>query len=257
VAGMRTVGEVAQLTGVTIRTLHHYDEIGLLSPSERSEAGYRLYSYDDLTRLQEIIGWRTLGFSLAEISELLDEPRYDRGHALERQRALIDAELGRLSGLARAINAALEAHRAGTRLEETTMFDGFDASEYEDEARERWGHTDAYRESARRTAGYGETEWAAIRTEFGAIVAELAALLRSGEPAGGEQARAVAERHRQHISQWFYPCAPEMHRALGEMYVSDQRFTRNWDSEQAGLAEYARDAIAANADTQGQAVIGM
>jgi MerR family transcriptional regulator, thiopeptide resistance regulator len=245
---MKTVGEVAELTGVTVRTLHHYDELGLLSPSRRSEAGYRLYSYEDLARLREILIWRTLGFPLTEIGALLDDPGHDRLLALERQRELIEAEIGRLGALAGAVDAAIAAHRDGIELEVDTMFEGFEASEYEEEARERWGHTEAYMESARRTQQYGEAEWDEIRAEAEAITGELVALMRAGEPADGPDARALAERHRGHISRWFYPCSAEMHRGLGEMYVADERFTRVYEREAVGLAAYFRDAIAANAD---------
>src|ERR1700730_9622060 len=100
---MRTVGELSELAGVTVRTLHHYDEIGLLSPSDRSEAGYRLYSYADLERLQEVLVWRQLGFSLAEIKALLDEPGYDRGSALRRQRELVEVQIEQLGATAQAI----------------------------------------------------------------------------------------------------------------------------------------------------------
>ena len=247
-ACMRTVGEVAALAGITIRTLHHYDEVGLLSPSGRSDAGYRLYSYEDLARLQEVLGWRRLGFSLAEIQSMLDDPSYDRLSALERQRSLVERELERLGSLRSALDAALEAQREGTQLKEATMFEGFDPAEYEDEARERWGHTDAYRESTRRAAGYGEAEWRTIREESEAIVRDFAALAAAGEPADGARARAVAERHRQHISRWFYECPPAMHRGLGQMYVTDERFARNYEKVADGLAAYVRDAMAANAD---------
>jgi len=147
---MKTVGEVSELARVTVRTLHHYDELGLLSPSERSEAGYRLYSYDDLARLQEILIWRALGFPLAEIASLLDDPDNDRLGALERQRELVGREMNRLEALADAVDAAIAAERNGTPIEETKMFDGFDPTEYEDEARERWGDAEAYQQSARR-----------------------------------------------------------------------------------------------------------
>ncbi len=96
---MKTVGEVAELARVSVRTLHHYDELGLLSSSERSEAGYRLYSYDDLARLREILIWRALGFSLAEIASVLDDPGHDRLAALERQRGLVGREIERLGAL--------------------------------------------------------------------------------------------------------------------------------------------------------------
>lgn len=247
---MRTVGEVSQLAGVTVRTLHHYDEIGLLAPSGRSEAGYRLYSYEDLARLQEIRGWRRLGFSLEEIRAIVDDPAYDRASALARQRELVDRDLERLGTLRAALDAALEAHRNGVRLKESNMFDGFDPAEYEDEARERWGDTDAYRESSRRAAAYGDAEWASIRAEFEEIVAGIADALRAGEAADGSRAMALAERHRGHIARWFYPCSPEMHRRLGEMCVGDERFARSYERVEEGLAAYVRDANAANADAQ-------
>jgi MerR family transcriptional regulator, thiopeptide resistance regulator len=247
VTGMKTVGEVSELAGVTVRTLHHYDELGLLSPSERSQAGYRLYSYDDLARLQEILIWRALGFSLEEIASLLDDPDHDRLGALQRQRELVGREIEQLGAVAAAVDAAIAAHSNGTRLKETSMFEGFDASEYEDEVRERWGHTDAYRESARRAQAYCESKWNEIRGESEEIVRELVGLMRAGEPADGPAARALAELHREHISRWFYPCSPQMHRGLGEMYIGDERFTRTYEREAPGLAKYFHDAIVANA----------
>jgi DNA-binding transcriptional MerR regulator len=245
---MHTVGELSELAGVTVRTLHHYDEVGLLCPSERSEAGYRLYSYADVGRLQEIIVWRQLGFSLAEIQRLLDDPGHDRIQALRRQRELVEHELERLGATARALDDAISAHQNGTRLEVAKMFERFDPVEYEAEVRERWGHTGAYLESTRRTAQYGEQEWAQIRAESEQLVNDFAQLMAADEPATGEPARAVAERHRQQISRRFYPCSPTMHCGLAEMYISDQRFTDNYERIAQGLAQYVHDAILANAE---------
>jgi DNA-binding transcriptional MerR regulator len=244
---MRTVGEVSELAGVSVRTLHHYDEIGVLSPDARSDAGYRLYSHEDLERLQEILVWRALGFSLAEIKALLDDPSYDRGEALLRQRELVGGELERLGAMARALDAALAAHLDGGQVEDRTMFEGFDNSQYEDEARERWGGTEAYRESARRTAAYGPDEWAEIKSEGDEITEAFVALLVAGSPADGAAARAVAERHRRHISRWFYECPPAVHVGLAEMYMADQRFTETYERRSAGLARYVHDAIVASA----------
>jgi MerR family transcriptional regulator, thiopeptide resistance regulator len=249
VAGMRTVGEVSQLAGVSVRTLHHYDQVGLLSPSHRSDGGYRLYSHDDLERLQEILVWRHLGLSLAQIQAVLDEGPRSRVGVLRHQRELIGREVERLGAVASALDSAITTEERGIKPKEETMFEGFDHREYAEEARERWGHTDGYRESARRTAGYREEDWEAIRAEAQDIVGEFADLMREGERASGERARAVAERHRQHISRWFYPCAPDMHRALGEMYVADQRFAAGYDHVADGLSAYVRDAITANAAT--------
>ncbi len=248
---MRTVGQVSEMTGVTVRTLHHYDEIGLLVPGGRSESGYRLYSYEDLARLQEILVWRALGFSLSDIQAMLDDPTYDRIGALRRQRQLVEREAERLGSLRRALDDAIAAEEKGTTMPETTMFEGFDPAEYEDEVRERWGHTEAYRESTRRAASYGDDDWRAIRAEWDAIVAELAAAQAAGEPADGERARQAAERHRRHISRWFYDCPPAMHRGLGRMSAEDPRFARTYDKVAPGLAVYVRDAFAANAETGG------
>lgn len=232
-AGMRTVGEVSELAGVSVRALHHYDQVGLLSPSGRSDAGYRLYSHEDLARLQEILVWKHLGLSLAQIQVVLDEGPRDRVSVLRHQRELVGREVERLAAIAGALDGAIAAEERGIRPREETMFEGFDHGEHEEEARERWGHTDSYRESARRTAGYREEDWKAIHAEAQDIVGEFADLMRSGERASGERARAVAERHRQHISRWFYRCAPDMHRALGEMYVADQRFAAGYATSPA------------------------
>jgi hypothetical protein len=183
---------------------------------------------------------------------LLDDRRHDRRAALERQRELIEHEIDRLGALAVAVDAAIAAHRNGAELAVDTMFEGFDPSEYEEEARERWGDTDAYMYST-RTASYGQPEWDEIRGEAEAIVRELVALMRAGAPADGPEAGALAERHRQQIARWFYPCSPQMHRGLAEMYVADERFARTYEREAEGLAAYFHDAILGNAAGDGRA----
>jgi MerR family transcriptional regulator, thiopeptide resistance regulator len=250
---MHTVGELARLANVSVRTLHHYDEIGLLVPSERSQAGYRLYAHADATRLQEILVWRQLGLALEDIRRLLDDPAHDRETTLRRQRVLVAAELERLAATARALDAALAAHQQGHEPEVSRMFEDFDPAEYEQEARERWGDTDAYQQSARRTARYGEAEWAQIRTDSETVLADFTALLTAGAPADGAPARAVAERHRRHIAQWFYELSPQMHRTLAEMYITDARFAAGYEKVAPGLAQYVHDAVLANADTDAAA----
>jgi hypothetical protein len=117
--------------------------------------------------------------------------------------------------------------------------------EHDEEARERWGGTAEFEESLRRTRSYGEREWKSIRKEHDAIAAEFAALMEAGADPAGREATAVARRHREHISRWFYECRPKVHRGLGEMYVADLRFSKNWDKHAPGLARYVRDAILA------------
>ncbi len=237
---MKTVSDVARLAGVTVRTLHHYDAIGLLVPCGRSEAGYRLYSHEDLVWLQEILAWRRLGFPLTRVGELMNNPDHDRRGALSEQRRLVGEQVEQLQAMSRALDGALAAHDHGTHQKEDTMFAGLAADQYVEEARERWGETDAFAESQQRTAAYGETEWRTIRREAEVISHEFEALHAARMDAGDEQARAVAERHREHISRWFYDCSPELHGGLGDMYVADARFARNWNERSDGLACYVR-----------------
>jgi hypothetical protein len=174
---------------------------------------------------------------------------------LRRQRALVQRDLARLAATARMLDDAIAAHEHGTEQKETSMFEGFDPSQYEDEARERWGHTEAYRESARRTASYGEREWGLIKAEAEAIVAEFASLMAAGEPASGELARTVAAHHRAHLSKWFYDCSPAMHARLGEMYVADPRFAASYERVRpGGVVCPRRDR--GGVGVVGQAVIG-
>ncbi|MEZ4450329.1 MAG: MerR family transcriptional regulator [Nannocystaceae bacterium] len=242
------VKEVARLSGVSVRTLHHYDAIGLLTPSARSAAGYRLYSDDDLGRLQQILIGKALGLSLEAIRASLDQPGYDRRQALRRQRTALIARRDEAEGMIRSIDAALR-QLEGEGAMETNMkelFDGFDPAEHEDEAKARWGQTDAYRESTRRTRGYGPEEWAAIKAEGEALIAGLLAAIDAGARPEDEAATALAETHRLHIDRWFYPCDPAMHEGLAAMYTADARFRDHYDRHREGLAEFFAAAIRAN-----------
>ncbi len=249
----RTVGEVAALAHVTVRTLHHYDEVGLVSPSARSEAGYRLYAPGDLERLQQVLFYRELGFALEDIKALMDARDFDRGQALREQRRLLEEQGDRLRAMLQAVDAAIAAHEGGYAMSEEEMFQvfgDFNPKDHEDEARERWGETDAYRQSAERTSRYRKEDWEAIKAESEAIGLALAQALASGAAPASYAAMAAAERHRQHISRWFYECSPEFHRNLGEMQVADERFAATWEAIRPGLASYVRDAFVANAEAQ-------
>jgi DNA-binding transcriptional MerR regulator len=248
--GALTVGAIARLAGVTVRTLHHYDEIGLLVPGERTRAGYRLYGRRQIERLQEVLFFKELGFALDEIREIVGQPTYSRASALARQRSLLEKRADHLLAMIDAIDAAVEAERQGmgmTNEEMLEVFGDFDPAEHEDEARQRWGDTAAYQESARRTARYTKQDWEQIRREIEETNTAFIALMKAGTPADSAEAMDLAERHRAHISKWFYECTPEIHAGLGQMYVGDPRFTRNIDKAAPGLAQYLSDAIAANA----------
>lgn len=246
-----TVGQVAADLGTTVRTLHHYDEIGLLTPSGRSAAGYRLYTASDLARLETIVGYRRLGFGLEEIAVLLDADSESLADHLRRQRDVVRSRVEELAELAATIEAALERtmnDRPATTAELKEIFgDGF-SDEYAAEAKERWGDTDAWKQSQSRTKGYTTADWEAVKAEADAVNAAFVAALSSGAAADSEVAMDAAEAHRQHIHDRFYDVSYDFHRNLADMYVADPRFTKTYDDIAPGLAAYVRDAIHANAD---------
>jgi DNA-binding transcriptional MerR regulator len=246
-----SVGQVAAFAGVTVRTLHHYDEIGLLSPGERTGAGYRRYTEPDLDRLQRILFYRELGFSLEEIATILDEPGAGPMTHLRRQHELLRRRIGKLQEMVAAVEKAMEAQTMGISLtpqERFEVFGDFDPDAHAQEAEERWGGTDAFEQSRRRTAAYTKEDWLRIKEEAGEVVRAFAAAFEAGVGADGVQAMDVAERHREHISRWFYDCSLEIHKGLGDMYVADPRFAANYEQVAEGLAAYVRDAVHANAE---------
>lgn len=239
-----TVGQVAELSRVSIRTLHHYDQIGLLRPSGRSGAGYRIYEARDLERLQAILFQRALGLSLEEIRKTLDDPAFDRLALLKHQRERLALELGRIANTLALLDRTITNLETGAdTMTAKAMFDGFDPAAYEEEAETRWGDTEAYQESKRRTRGYSADDWAAARAEGQAVTDQLRHLMLSGVLPGDPATRPAVEAHRAHIDRWFYPCSHEMQRALAEMYVADPRFARHYEEQAQGLAAYVRDAI--------------
>ena len=245
-----TVGEVAHLASVSVRALHHYDELGLLTPSVRTEAGYRLYSDADLACLQQVLFFKELGFGLGDIARIMHDPQFDRLEALRMQRRMLMDKSSQLALMAEAVDAAIDAEEGGVRMDAKDMFDAFgdfDPKEYEKEAEERWGNTAAYKESARRTKRYTKEDWIEVRKETEAVNAGLAKLMDEGVPADDPRAMDQAEQHRLNIDRRFYPVSYEMHVGLAEMYIADPRFAANYEKVHAGLAHYMHDAILANA----------
>jgi MerR family transcriptional regulator, thiopeptide resistance regulator len=249
-----SVGEVAAIAHVTVRALHHYDEIGLLRPGARTPSGHRRYDSADLDRLQQLLFYRELGFPLEQVAELLDRPGLDPLEHLSRQHALLEERAARLRAMADSVARTIQARRAGISLTPEEMFDvfaDFDPTQYADEARERWGDTDAYRQSQQRTQSYGKADWEQVQAEQTAVTQRLAAAMAAGLPADSAEAMDAAEEHRQHISRRFYDCGYDIHRGLAQMYVADERFTRHYEDVAPGLARYVHDAILANADRAG------
>ena len=249
-----TVGELARLAGVTVRTLHHYDRIGLVRPSERTAAGYRSYDVRDLDRLQQVLVYRELGFPLEEVATLLDDPDADPAAHLRRQHRLLRDRLERTQAMVAAVEKEMEARQMGISLTPEERFEVFgehDPAQYDAEVEERWGDTEAWAQSRRRTSAYTKDDWLRITAEAADVERRFAEALRSGVPADSATALDLAEEHRQHISRWFYDCPPEMHAGLGRMYVEDDRFTAHYDDIAPGLAQYVSTAVQANAARQG------
>ncbi|HEY5506161.1 MAG TPA: MerR family transcriptional regulator [Coriobacteriia bacterium] len=249
-----TVGEVARLASVSVRTLHHYDELGLLTPSQHTEAGYRVYTDADLATLQQILFFKELGFGLADISRIMHDPTFDRLEALRMQRRMLSDKAAQLDLMVEAVDAAIDATEGGVVMDRDDMFEAFgdfDPKEYEKEAEERWGNTESYKESARRTKRYTKEDWIEVRKETEAVNEALAALMDAGVPADDARAMDQAEQHRLNIDKRFYPVSYEMHVGLAEMYIADPRFAANYEKIRVGLAQYIHDAILANAGRQG------
>lgn len=247
-----TVGEAAEIAKVSVRTLHHYDAIGLLGPSGRSPAGYRLYEPADLEQLHQILLFRELGFALPDIHRIMLDPAFDRAEALRAQQTLLAEKARRTASMLAAIDTALASAEKGTTMtdqERTDMFgelfDGFNPDDYEVEVRERWGDTEAYKQSAERTKRYTEADWAQIKTEMDENAAAFVALMEAGVPSDSPEAMALAEAKREHISKWFYDCPIEFYVNMAAIWVNDSRFTKNIDNAKPGLATYQYAAVQA------------
>lgn len=244
-----TVKAVADLAGVSIRTLHHYDEIGLLKPATVSHSGYRQYSDPDLERLQQILFFRELGFSLQEIRDIVDSPNFDQREALRSHKQLLLEKQRRLLALIDSVDQSIEALERGTHMDKKAMFEVFGdekLEEYRKEAKARWGHTDAWRQSEERSSTYTRQDWERIKENMGAITTGIAELMDRdpGDPAVLE---AVGRWYR-HINDHFYTVSPEMFRGLGDMYVADPRFTATYEKVKPGLAQFMQRAMHAYAD---------
>jgi DNA-binding transcriptional MerR regulator len=250
-----TVGRAAALVGVSVKTLHHWDEIGLVRPSDRTPAGYRVYSGGDIARVHRVLVYRELGFELAEIGRLLDDPDVDAIEHLCRQRSQLLERIGCLEHMVGAVDRLLEASQRGVLLspsEQAEIFGDRWRPEWSEEARARWGDTPQWRQYAEKAAAKTPLEWKAHAADADALHAELAEAVRAGVDPGSDRARALAERHREQISTYF-DCTHAMHACLGRKYAAEAEFTEYYDAMAPGLTLWLRDAIFANARAHGVA----
>ncbi|PTX64592.1 DNA-binding transcriptional MerR regulator [Melghirimyces profundicolus] len=241
------VKEVADLAGVSIRTLHHYDHIGLLKPSSFTEAGYRMYSDRDLERLQQILFFKELDFPLHQIKEILDDPKFDRKHALRMHRELLMKKKERLERIIETVDQTIQSMEGGIPMDKKKMFTSFSMKEieehqkkYSEEAKRRYGK-ERVEDVEKKTSRYSEEKWAAIMGRWKDIYERIAARMDRGPE--DPEVQQTLEEYRQLITDNFYECTPEIFRGLGDLYVQDERFTRNIDRYGEGMARFLRDAM--------------
>ncbi|WAZ25905.1 MerR family transcriptional regulator [Streptomyces cinnabarinus] len=249
-----SVGQVASFAGVTVRTLHHYDRAGLLSPSGRSGAGYRLYDDGDLARLQQILFYRELGFSLDEIAGILKDPQANALEQLRSRLGQLSAEIDRLKRLTEVAEQAIEVQQTGVSLTPEERFEvfgeiSFDLS-YATEAQLKWQDSAGQRESMARAAAHSKEDWKQLMGEAAAWRAELLAAFEEGEPADSERTMDLAEEHRLHIARWFTHCPPDMHCRIADDFAADPRafaLVVPPSQQRPGLAAHLCKAVHANA----------
>ena len=236
---MKTVKEVSKITGVSVRTLHHYDAIGLLKPTKVTEAGYRLYDDTALSRLQTILLFRELQFPLREIKAILDSPDFDADEALEQQIKLLELQHKRLGKL---ISFAREIRDKGVPTMNFEVFDKSEIEQYKAEAKAKWGGTEAYREYERKAAVRSAIEDKEIAGRFMALFAELGSLQHLSPSANEVQEKISGLQ--EFITENYYNCTDEILSGLGQMYIADERFKKNIDKAGGdGAAEFVSQAI--------------
>lgn len=236
---MRTVNEVSKLTGVSVRTLHHYDAIGLLKPTTVTEAGYRLYDDTALERLQQILLFRELEFPLKEIKTILESPNFDRSRALEQQITLLTLKKEHLENL---IDLAREINEIGVNKMDFTAFDTSKLDEYAAEAKATYGQTAEYKEFEEKSKNRKKEEIQKLNARMMVIFTEFGTMREL--PPDSEEVQVQVKRLQSFITEHFYTCSDEVLYGLGSMYAGGGEFTANIDKAGGeGTAEFVFEAI--------------
>ena len=248
-----TVGEVSTLLGVSVRALHHWDETGLVHPSRRSAAGYRLYCEADIMRIQQVLVYRQTGMNLADIKMVLDEPETDAMTHLRRQRELVQGQVSHLQQMLNSIDMVMEIHQSGARISVAEMAEiwGTDWDPvYIEDAHAQWGDTEDWAESYRRKAQMSRADWERAHEETVALETALAEAMRSGVKPGSPEANALARWHRKDFNRWF-EVSTSKQVLIARGYVADERYARYYDKRAPGLAAWLKDIIDASARSEG------
>ncbi len=232
------IKEFSSLTGVSVRTLHYYDEIGLLKPCEVDKfTSYRYYDENSLLRMQEILFYRELDFSLKSIDEILSSPNYDKEKALSEQKKLLMLKKDRLERLIEAIDSAKKG------LDIMSSFDNSEFEKYKDEVKEKWGSTSAYKEYSEKSKDYSGDKLSALGDGMDSIIGEFSQCMNGGNAPSSGEAKSMCRKLQNYITENFYTCTKEILSQLGQMYVSDERFKNNIDKHAQGTAEFISEAI--------------
>ncbi len=242
------IGALAELAGVSVRTLHHYDHIGLLVPGARNASGYRVYGEAELLRLQQILLYRELEVPLERIGAIMDSPGHEPAAALLAHRSSIEERRRRLDRLLATIDKTIARLGGGdSTMKDEELYEGFDRKEVEamtGEAEARWGRTDAYRQSRERLAKMTKAQWASVKAEGSAVDRACGEAKAGGLRPDSPEAMRLMARKAAHLRAFYEPTA-ELFAGLGEMYATDPRFRSNYENITDGLAEWMRDAMAA------------
>lgn len=247
-----TVQKLAKLAGVSVRTLHHYDQIGLLSPSRNEDNGYRVYGQKELARLQQIMLFKELEFPLDQIQQIIDAPTYEPIKALEDQKKILTAKKQRLTRLINTIEQMINAQKRGEHMNDQDMFKPFsmeEMNELQEEAKKRWGESEAWKQSQERTKHWTKEDYKRIAEDGKKFTQKLADVFTAGTPIESDEVQQLIDQHHAGI-EVFYDCPLDMYRNLGQMYIDDPRFTAYYDKFAPGLAVFVRDAIFYYCDTR-------
>ncbi len=232
------IKEFARLSGVSVRTLHYYDEIGLLKPAlVDKQTGYRFYDENSFLRMQQILFYRELDFSLKSISEILSSPDYNKKNALNEQKKLLILKKERLERLISAIDGAMKGENVMAFLENNEL------EQYKAEAKAKWGKTDAYNEHTEKTGGYSADKWQSVTDGLNNILVKFSECMKNGEKSESVCSQKLVKELQGYITENYYTCTNEILAGLGQMYVGDERFKKNIDKNGEGTAEFISNAI--------------
>ncbi|RKT37180.1 DNA-binding transcriptional MerR regulator [Microbacterium sp. AG1240] len=247
------IGTVARRLGVSVRTLHHWDALGVAGPSGRSANGYRSYLPADVARLRRVLLFRELGVALHDVSALLTADAAKRRAELARRRSAIVDKIAELQNLVDDVDRLVAADREGVLLDEAEQTEVFGAawdSGWSAAAREMWGDTAQWAEYSERSAGRSADDWRDVTGAMNDAIAALAAAKRRGIVPGSDTANVLAERHRAALGEYFH-CTVSMHVLVARRYVTEPGFAATFDDEEPGLAAWVGEVVEANARAHG------